>query len=267
MLLCFRNLKSWRFMKYAAIGGCFGGAISSTGHVFRINALQQHQDKLSVMIFFGTRACISIIFGLALSKLDFETEALYFKLEAESKEMEKAPTKEKVESDNANIVPVTLFQFLRGYASKEEMYALLSYFASVLLYSAAVVWRFRNAGAISSGFFLANAEPGGGWRLLEFAPGYGLVFHFCLILGGFASSWLQFRFEPSRWIAIFFASSSMLVGAVQVYVIGVNHFDKIDALVMATSFSFSGASAVLIWYLYTGKVKKGFNVRHADLWH
>lgn len=256
-------------MKTLVIMGCFGGAASSFMHMLRVGNIADVSYGTLVSTFFLGRALIGIFFGIAFALVKRHPSESYIALSKDPPSQE-SPNIDMVDTtaqQSTGSLPSRILYLFRGHASNVELTALLFYWLSVLFYSVTVVLKFRYIGAVSTGFWTMNAEVGGGWRFVDFPPGYGEIFHFIFILGAFAIHWFIIRFEPSRWIGIFFASTSLILGIFQLWVLENESNHNVKILTQTSSSVLAVASIILVYYLYIGHAKPGYAVIIGDIWH
>ncbi len=304
LVLALRSPASFQFLKLSVLLGALGGAAISLVQLYHLYDLASRSAKLEMVIsFFHARAAAGLALGLVYALLEYPSGSARGSARGSASGSDASGSDAPAGSAAASAVAAATATAAAPAASslKRAMLALALFWAALVAYSLAVTAAMGSYGA-RQGFFVMNQQepealqrqqhqqdgaehddhrmqmhPGGvdKWhmhRLIEFPPGYGLVFHFCYLLPGFAGHFFVQGFRPSKWIGVAFSSSAVLLLTFQAWaaaVLAPPPFAALNDLMVAANVAPVLAGAALIGVLLAYKPQPVHNAQFltGDFWH
>lgn len=291
LVLALRSPASFPFLKLSVLLGALGGAAISLVQLYHLYDLARRSAQLEMVIsFFHARAAAGLALGLVYALLEYPSGSASGFASGSATSSSDAP------AGSAAASAVAAATAAAASSLKRAMLALALFWAALVAYSLAVTAAMGSYGA-RQGFVVMQQQvpealqhqqfgaenddhrmhPGGldKWhmhRLIEFPPGYGLVFHFCYLLPGFAGHFFVQGFRPSKWIGVAFSSSAVLLLAFQAWaaaVLAPPPFAALNDLMVAANVAPVLAGAALTGVLLAYKPQPVHNAQFltADFWH
>jgi len=246
-VLALRSPFSFPFLKMAVVAGCFGGAAMSAVQLIQLSEFQgSTANAILVQRFFSLRGLAGVLLGVTYASLRFP----------ESIEAAKLKVGEPGRSKTRAHILMCIF------------------WGSVIFYAAFVNHRLAEAG-VRAGFSVdasndsTKVDRWHAHRLIEFPPGYGIVFHFSFLLLGFVGHYFGVEFMPSKWISVVFLLSVVVIMFSELVLIKILEPAGVEGL-FNTAVGFpmvAGIFLVLETLFYRPSHSKNVEFLAADFWH